>query len=118
MVISRNRAVRPFSIEAHPSAATLYLHGATSVAGLLEAMQQCDALPQSVWLLRVAPSSAHPLDAGTLTVLAHALRRWREARSGATHVPPELRGPSLSTRVARWRVAAATALRDRFVVGA
>jgi hypothetical protein len=118
MVISRNGAVRQFAIEGHTSSATLYLHGAISVAGLLEAMRECEALPRSVWLLRVAPSTTFRLDAGTRTVLAYALQRWREARSGATHVPPELRGPSLSTRVARWRVAAATTLRDRFVVGA
>lgn len=118
MFNSRDGAVRQYAIEGHPSSATLYLHGAISVAGLLEAMRECDALPGSVWLLRVAPSSTFHLDAGTRTVLAHALQRWREARSGATHVPPDLRGPSLSTRVARWRVAAKTALRDRFVVEA
>ena len=75
-----------FTIEAHSRAATLYLAGDISVPGLLEAMHRCDELPSSIWLLRADLSAAAPLDQGTLGVLWHSLRRWRDARSGATQI--------------------------------
>lgn len=75
-----------FAIEAHPRAATLYLSGPVSVPGLLQAMRRCEGLPRSVWLLRADLFAALPLDQGTTGVLWHALRRWREARSGATQI--------------------------------
>lgn len=73
-----------FAIEATAGTATLYLLGPVSVPRVLEAMRQCGALPDSVWLLRVDSHSAPPLDQGTVRVLAHALRQWREERSGCT----------------------------------
>lgn len=75
-----------FTIEAHSSAATLYMTGAVSVPGLLAAMRRCEELPPSVWLLRVDLSGVSPLDQGTQGVLRHALRRWRDSRSGATEI--------------------------------
>lgn len=75
-----------FTIEAHSRAATLYIAGAVSVPGLLEVMRRCEELPPSIWLLRAELSAADPLDPGTLGVLWHALRRWRDARSGATQI--------------------------------
>jgi len=79
-----------FALEAHPSAATLYMDGAISVPSLLRAMRRCDALPTGVWVLRVELSAASPLDQGTQRVLWHSLRRWREARGGITRIsaPP------------------------------
>jgi ABC-type transporter Mla MlaB component len=75
-----------FALEAHPRAATLYVAGEVSVPGLLAAMRRCGGLAPSVWLLRVDLSAAGPLDQGTLGVLWHSLRSWREARSGATQI--------------------------------
>jgi ABC-type transporter Mla MlaB component len=77
---------RPYAIEAHLQAATLYLDGTISVARLLEAIRQCEQLPETVWILRVELRSPQAMDAGTWTVLLHALRRWREARSGVTQL--------------------------------
>lgn len=77
---------RHCAIEAHTTAATLYLSGDVAVPALLEAMRLADALPRGVWLLRVDIAAAAPLDAGTATVLAHLLRRWSERRTGLTQV--------------------------------
>jgi ABC-type transporter Mla MlaB component len=108
-----------FTIEAHVRSATLYLHGSVSVAGLLQAFRRCDALPESVWLLRVELSGAHPLDAGTLAVLTHALRRWSESRSGMTQITSRDRDGSdgLRTRLSRYGVKRTPVLqlRDRVV---
>lgn len=73
-------------LESHQRAATLYVSGKVSVPGLLRAMRQCQGLAPTVWLLRVELSSAGPLDQGTLGVLWHSLRRWREERGGTTEV--------------------------------
>lgn len=89
-----------FVLEGHQRSATLYLNGAISVAGLLEAMRRCDALPPSIWLLRVELSTNQPLDAGTQTVLTHALHRWRDTRSGMTHITVPL---SPAMRSQSWR---------------
>jgi hypothetical protein len=75
-----------FILEAHPRAATLYATGVVSVPGLLRALRRCEELAGTVWLLRVDLSAAQPLDQGTLGVLWHSLRRWREARDGATQI--------------------------------
>lgn len=72
------------SIEAHSGSATLYLYGAVSVRGALQAMRECSDLPDAVWLLRVDSRAAQPLDPGTARVLVHALRRWGQERSGCT----------------------------------
>ena len=75
-----------FILEAHPRAATLYLAGPISVPGLLRALRRCEELAGTVWLLRVDLSAAQPLDQGTLGVLWHSMRRWRETRDGATQI--------------------------------
>lgn len=77
---------RTYSIEAHGYAATIYLMGAVSVRAVLQALRACEPLPSAVWLLRVDLSAAEPLDTGTHRVLAEALRRWRERRTGVTQV--------------------------------
>lgn len=76
------------TIEAHVSAATLYLSGTVSVRGLLDAMARAEQLPESIWTLRVCTAAAAPLDDGTATVLAHLLRRWSERRAGITVIVP------------------------------
>ena len=76
--------IQGLAVEATTGTATLYFFGPVSVPQVLEAMRQCGALPDSVWLLRVDSHSAPPLDQGTVRVLAHALRQWREERSGCT----------------------------------
>lgn len=76
------------TIEAHPSAATLYLAGTVSVRGLLDIMDVAEHLPPGVWTLRVDAGAAAPLDDGTATVLAHLLRRWSERRAGVTLMVP------------------------------
>lgn len=76
--------IQGFAIEATAGTATLYLFGPVAVPRVLEAMRQCGELPDSVWLLRVDTHAAPPLDQGTVRVLAHALRQWREERSGCT----------------------------------
>jgi hypothetical protein len=79
-----------FTLEAHPGAATLYVTGAVSVPALLHALRLCEELPTEILLLRVDLSAAGPLDQGTLRVLWHSLRRWRETRGAVTRVsaPP------------------------------
>lgn len=79
---------RKCTIEAHPRAATLYLAGAVSVRGLVDAMRLAEQLPPGIWLLRVDATGAEPLDDGTATVLAHLLRRWSERRTGITIMVP------------------------------
>jgi hypothetical protein len=117
MIASQHDPAPRFVIEAHPYAATLYVQRGISVAGLLEAVRKCDALPESVWFLRVELSAAHLLDDGALTVLSYALRCWREGRSGVTYAPAELRSASRITRLgARWRLTRSVAHRDRFAV--
>jgi hypothetical protein len=76
------------ALEAHPGAATLYLTGRVSVPGFLGAMRLADELPGDAWVLRVDLTGARPLDEGTLRVLWHSLRRWRDRRSGTTLVVP------------------------------
>ena len=90
-----------FAVEAHPQAATLYLTGSVSVAGLLEAFQRCEGLPHTVWMLRVDVSGAAPLDEGTRTVLAHLLRQSRAIRGWVTQVTPAQK--RVSRRFERWR---------------
>lgn len=79
-----------FTLEAHPGAATLYVTGPVSVPALLRTLRLCEELPTETLLLRVDLSAAEPLDQGTLRVLWHALRRWREMRGAVTRVsaPP------------------------------
>jgi ABC-type transporter Mla MlaB component len=77
-----------FALEAHPGAATLYVTGAVSVPALLRALRHCEGLPTESLLLRVDLSAAEPLDQGTLRVLWHSLRRWREMRGAVTRVSP------------------------------
>jgi len=83
---------RAYPIEAHPYAATVYLTGAVSVRAVLEVLRRCEELPPGVWLLRVDIAAADRLDSGTHTVLAAALRRWRERRAGVTQVLGAARG--------------------------
>ena len=81
------RLSRQVAVEAHPHSATLYLSGRVSVAALIGAFQQCDALPNGVWL-RVDASAAEPLDAAAHAVLMHGMRRWRVARDGVAQSSP------------------------------
>ena len=76
------------AVEAHPHSATLYLSGCVSVAALIGAFQQCESLPNGVWLLRVDASAAEPLDDAAHAVLMHGLRRWRAAGGGVSQSSP------------------------------
>lgn len=76
------------AVEAQPQSATLYLTGFITVAALIGAFQQCESLPNGVWLLRVDASAAEPLDDAAHTVLMHGLRRWRAVRGGVSHASP------------------------------
>lgn len=90
-----------YTVEAHSQAATLYLTGPVSVAGLFEAFRRCEKLPPTVWMLRVDVSAAEPLDEGTRTVFAHLLRRSRATRGWVTQVAPEQCG--VRRRFVQWR---------------
>ncbi|MGH7624690.1 MAG: hypothetical protein ACREOJ_05135 [Gemmatimonadaceae bacterium] len=94
--------IQGFAIEATAGTATLYLFGPVSGPQVLEAMRQCGALPDSVWLLRVDSHSAPALDQGAVRVLAHALRGWREERSGCTIYTLPLRAPAPRAPGADW----------------
>ncbi len=74
------------TLEAHPGAATLYLRGRVSVPGFLGAMRQAEDLPGDAWVLRLDLTGVEMLDAGTLRIIWHSLRRWRDRRSGLTLV--------------------------------
>ncbi len=74
------------SLESHDSAATLYVQGTLSAAGVLRVMRDCDSLPGDVVTLRVDLRNARLYDPSAFNVLAVALRLWRESREGTTRV--------------------------------
>ena len=69
-------------IESHLQAATLYLAGTLTAAGVARVAAECDALPASVSVLRVSAGSLAPSDPHAVVALYTALCRWR---SGTTH---------------------------------
>lgn len=71
---------RSFAVEAHHSAATLYVLAPLSAEALRAAADFCHALPGAVRTLRTEASAAARADAGTLLALASLLRRWHSAR--------------------------------------
>jgi ABC-type transporter Mla MlaB component len=74
------------SLEAHHDAATLYVAGTLSVAGAIDVMRRCEALPERVRALRVDLRGVRLLDVCALEALAFTLGRWRESRRGITRL--------------------------------
>ena len=87
-----------YTIEAHHDAATLYVTGTLSVAGVVAAMHACDALPDRVRTLRVDLRSIDGVESAAYDALAFNTRRWRDVRGGVTRV--ELPRPEASPAAA------------------
>lgn len=75
-----------FSIEAHPTGATLYLSGALSVAGALRALGACQSLPPRHKRLGVDMCAVELFDPAALEAMSLVLREWRARRRGTTCV--------------------------------
>ncbi|HUO52156.1 MAG TPA: hypothetical protein VMT93_06545 [Gemmatimonadaceae bacterium] len=73
-----------YTLEAHHDAATLYVTGTISIAGVVAAMHACETLPARVRSLRVDLRRSTGAEPGALDSLALAARRWRDARQGVT----------------------------------
>jgi ABC-type transporter Mla MlaB component len=73
-------------IESHRSAATLYMSGELTVAGVLEAIARVEQLPEHVRALSVDLRGAHRGESDALSTLEAGLRNWRSARRGMTRV--------------------------------
>jgi ABC-type transporter Mla MlaB component len=73
-------------LESHRSAATLYISGELTSAGVMEAIELVEKLPENVRALRVDLRGAHRSGSDALSALEAGLRRWRSARRGMTRV--------------------------------
>lgn len=80
------------ALEAHTSAATIYLRGTLSTTGTLLALRCCEELPDSVRTLRIDLHGVEYVQPSALHSLALVLRGWRERRGGITRV--ELPAPA------------------------
>ena len=77
-----------YIIEAHRDAATLYVSGTLTIAGIVAAMHACDELPDRVRNLRVCLRAATSVEPGAYDALAFTTRRWRDLRAGCTRIDP------------------------------
>jgi hypothetical protein len=80
------------ALEAHVTAATLYLRGTLSSAGTLLALRCCDDLPDSIRTLRVDLHGVDCYHPTALDALLLVLRGWRERRASVTRVELPGRG--------------------------
>ena len=77
-----------YFLEAHHDAATLYVTGSLSIAGVIAAMHRCDELPPRVRALRVDLRAIQGVEPGALDAVAFTTRRWRDLREGSTRIDP------------------------------
>jgi ABC-type transporter Mla MlaB component len=75
-----------YTLEAHATAATLYLHGTLAPHSAVTAFRACYTLPRGVRRLHVDLRGVHDASAGTAGTLAILLEGWRRARRGRTQV--------------------------------
>ena len=75
-----------YILEAHADAATLYVTGALSIAGVVAAMHRCEELPPRVRNLRVDLRATRGVEPGALDAIAFTTRRWRDLRVGSTRI--------------------------------
>jgi ABC-type transporter Mla MlaB component len=75
-----------YSLEAHHDAATLYVTGRLTTAGVIAAMHACEELPDRVRTLRVDLRGTAGTDASAFDALAFTTRRWRDVRGGITRI--------------------------------
>jgi hypothetical protein len=75
-----------YTLEAHHDAATLYVTGTLSTAGVVAAMHCCDELPERVRSLRVDLRKIDGAAPGAYDALAFTTRRWRDVRGGSTRI--------------------------------
>lgn len=73
-------------LEAHATAATLYLRGTLSTSGSLLALRCCEELPRSIRTLRVDLSGVELFHPTAVQELFAALDRWRQQRDGVTRL--------------------------------
>ena len=64
------------AIESHPCAATLYLAGTLTAAGVARITAACDALPETIRTLRVCARALAPSDPHAVAALAAELKSW------------------------------------------
>jgi ABC-type transporter Mla MlaB component len=92
-------------IESHRSAATLYMSGELTTAGVLKAIAEIQLLPEHVRALSVDLRAAHRSESDALSTLEAGLRNWRSARRGMTRVklPPEMETNVVALKFAHQR---------------
>lgn len=78
------------ALEAHATAATLYLRGTISHADLAPQIDAIRRLPETVRSLRVDMRALRGLDADICDTLFHLIDVWRRSRPGPTQVIPVL----------------------------
>jgi ABC-type transporter Mla MlaB component len=83
-----------YTLEAHHDAATLYVTGTLSTAGVIAAMHACEQLPDRVRALRVDLRGTSGAEPAAFDALAFTTRRWRDVRGGSTRIDlPRSRAP-------------------------
>ena len=75
-----------FSVEAHRSAATLYVTGELTTAGVMQAIAHADHLPENVRALCIDLRGVRKADSHAMRVLEIGLRDWRSTRRGMSRV--------------------------------
>ena len=75
-----------YTLEAHRDAATLYVTGTLTTAGVIAAMHCCEQLPDRVRALRVDLRGTEGAEPSALDALAFTTRRWRDVRGGSTRI--------------------------------
>src|SRR5918992_3739782 len=90
------RSESTLSVESHRSAATLYLTGELTSAGVMRAIAEADRLPDNVRALCVDLRGVRNAESHAMRVLEIGLRDWRSSRRGMSRVQlPEDAHPSV-----------------------
>ena len=80
------RSESMLSVESHRSAATMYLTGELTTAGVMRAIAQADQLPENVRALCLDLRGVRRADSYAMRVLEIGLRDWRSTRRGMSRV--------------------------------
>lgn len=77
-----------YALEAHGTAATLYLNGTLDSSEAVRALRSCCNLPTRVRRLRVDIGDVRAIGTGALDTPTILLERWRSSRDGVVDVVP------------------------------
>lgn len=75
-----------FEIQLTDRGATVFVHGAVSIAGVWEVLHACENLPAYIRWLRIDLAGVRLVQQGVVETVVTSLRHWRETRSGMTRV--------------------------------